>query len=590
MIRGWDDVKDIWTVDFEYHTNKKEGNLPVPVCYTAKSLNTGKILKEWITDNTPIPEYIRPNNILVAYNASAEMSCHAVLRWPRADYIFDPMVEYLLMTNGKPRPAEYNLYAVADLFDIDHPPVDYKAATRDRIIAGAPFTAPEREDILDYCFSDIDVTENLFNAMKSGVNLPQALFRGRYQWAIAMMTYYGIPVDEAKYLELMGNWEYIQKKIVKAVNKDYDVYVETKDGYVWSNEKFVTYINNHKIPWDYTTSGLPRLDKKYFSDMAKAYPKLLPLADAKFLAGQMRLSSFDIGDDFRNRAAFFPFKAITGRNAPSPAHFIFGAPAFIRFLIKPPVGWALAYLDYAQQEIAIAAKLSEDYVMQADYLTGDVYLSFGKAVGLLPQYATKHSHSAFRDVLKQALLGMNYGMEAQSLSTRANISLFEAMSIIKYHQLRYPQFHKWRADYLFTANATDKIYTPLAWSSYTQFYAQRPKKDLTKNVHSSNWLKNWPMQSCGSDILRLSTIMCLEAGIQVIAPVHDAILIQSPLEQLDAQVALAQNLMTEASYQILEFPIRTDAKIVKYPENYSDDRGVRTWNTIWEIIRDRQEE
>jgi len=184
---------------------------------------------------------------------------------------------------------------------------------------------------------------------------------------------------------------------------------------------------------------------------------------------------------------------------------------------------------------------------------------------------------------------LNYGMEAQSLANRTNISLFEAMSIIKYHQLRYSTFHKWRADYLFTANASDKIHTSLAWTAYTQFYAQRPKKDLNKNVHSSNWLKNWPMQSCGSDILRLSTIMCLEAGIQVIAPVHDAILIQASLEQLDMQVKLTQDLMTEASYQILEFPIRTDVKIVKYPETYSDDRGVKTWNTIWEIIRGRHE-
>jgi len=589
MIREWADVNDVWTVDFEYHTNGKEGNPPTPVCYTAKSLNTGKILKQWIDDSTPVPEYIHPNNIVVAYNASAEMLCHQVLGWPRADYIFDPMVEYLLLTNGKPRPAEYNLYAVADLFDIEHPPSDYKIATRDRILAGGPYSETEKNEILDYCFTDIAVTENLFNAMKTEINLPQALFRGRYQWAIAMMTYYGIPIDEAKYLILMGNWEYIQKKIIEAVNKDYDVYVETRDGYVWSNEKFVAFINNHQIPWDYTTSGQPRLDKKYFSDMAKAYPILLPLADAKYLAGQMRLSSFDIGDDFRNRAAFFPFKTITGRNAPSPAHFIFGGPAFIRFLIKPPEGWALAYLDYGQQEIAIAAKLSEDLVMQADYLTGDIYLSFGKAVGLLPPDATKKSHASFREVLKQAFLGLNYGMEAQSLANRTNISLFEAMSIIKYHQLRYSTFHKWRADYLFTANASDKIHTSLAWTAYTQFYAQRPKKDLNKNVHSSNWLKNWPMQSCGSDILRLSTIMCLEAGIQVIAPVHDAILIQASLEQLDMQVKLTQDLMTEASYQILEFPIRTDVKIVKYPETYSDDRGVKTWNTIWEIIRGRHE-
>jgi hypothetical protein len=43
--------------------------------------------------------------------------------------------------------------------------------------------------------------------------------------------------------------------------------------------------------------------------------------------------------------------------------------------------------------------------------------------------------------------------------------------------------------------------------------------------------------------------------------------------------------MGEASRVVLSgFELRTDAKIVRYPDRYSDPRGVRMWQTMTKIL------
>ena len=60
------------------------------------------------------------------------------------------------------------------------------------------------------------------------------------------------------------------------------------------------------------------------------------------------------------------------------------------------------------------------------------------------------------------------------------------------------------------------------------------------------------MQANGAEMLRISCILMTKAGIRVCAPVHDAVLIEAPLEELDDRVKQAQGLMSEASKQVLD--------------------------------------
>jgi hypothetical protein len=101
-----------------------------------------------------------------------------------------------------------------------------------------------------------------------------------------------------------------------------------------------------------------------------------------------------IGPDGRNRTGLSPFRARTGRNQPSNAKFVFGPSRWLRSLIKPEPGRAVAYIDYGQQEHGIGAALSGDEAMQAAYRSGDPYLAFGKQCGAIPPDGTKATHAA----------------------------------------------------------------------------------------------------------------------------------------------------------------------------------------------------
>ena len=51
-------------------------------------------------------------------------------------------------------------------------------------------------------------------------------------------------------------------------------------------------------------------------------------------------------------------------------------------------------------------------------------------------------------------------------------------------------------------------------------------------------------------------------------------------------VALAQKIMAEASSVILgdKLVLRSDAKIIRYPERYVDERGEKMWETVRNIL------
>ncbi len=101
-------------------------------------------------------------------------------------------------------------------------------------------------------------------------------------------------------------------------------------------------------------------------------------------------------------------------------------------------------------------------------------------------------------------------------------------------------------------------------------------------------LANCPMQANGAEMLRIACILMTEAGIRVCAPVHDAVLIEAPLEELDDRVQQAQELIREASRQILgDFELTTDADIYRYPDRYRDEeRGGAFWDKVMSLLPD----
>ena len=75
-------------------------------------------------------------------------------------------------------------------------------------------------------------------------------------------------------------------------------------------------------------------------------------------------------------------------------------------------------------------------------------------------------------------------------------------------------------------------------------------------------------------------------GIHVIAPIHDAVLIEADARDINAAVTTAQEAMRWASEQILPgFPLESDVKIVSWPNRYMDEeRGTAFWNLVMSLV------
>jgi DNA polymerase I len=93
------------------------------------------------------------------------------------------------------------------------------------------------------------------------------------------------------------------------------------------------------------------------------------------------------------------------------------------------------------------------------------------------------------------------------------------------------------------------------------------------------------MQANGAEMLRLACCLVTERGIEVCAPIHDALLIAAPLSRLDHDIAVTRAAMAEASVTVLAgFELKTDVSIVRFPDRYCDQRGAVMWDRVWKII------
>ena len=100
-----------------------------------------------------------------------------------------------------------------------------------------------------------------------------------------------------------------------------------------------------------------------------------------------------------------------------------------------------------------------------------------------------------------------------------------------------------------------------------------------------NSVMNFPMQANGAEMLRLACSMATERGIEVYAPVHDAVLIGSSIEHIDRDVEAMRGIMEEASRLVLGgFAIPTEAKIVRHPDRYMDKRGKMMWERVMRLL------
>lgn len=565
------EFQSVWACDFEFQP--KSGNLPSPICMVARELRAGQTLRIWEDELWGLkmpPLSVGPDSLFVAYSAPAEFSCFHALGWELPTYCLDLFAEFRNETNTHSQRNSASLLAALVHYGQDALGFDEKEAMRNLAIRGGPFSPKEKSALLEYCETDVVALEKLLPRMLPRIHLGQALLRGRYMKAVSVIEKNGIPLDAVALSELQLHWGAVEGGLIERIDKDFGVF----DGKVFKRDRFESYLMANDLAWPRSESGALMLDEDTFHEMVRAYPKIAPVKELRHALSQLRLSGLAVGNDGRNRTSLSPYRATTGRNQPSNAEFIFGPSCWIRGLIQPPPGYSLAYIDWSQQEFGIAAALSGDEKMLLAYSSGDPYLAFAKQAGAVPPEATKKTHGSVRDQFKACVLAVQYGMGADSLSARIDQPRIQAKHLLQLHRETYPVFWRWSDSVVAHAMLTSQLQTVFGWHLR-----------VGANVNERS-LRNFPMQANGAEMLRLACCLMVEAGIEVCAPVHDAVLVVAPTSKISETVAHAKSLMEQASADILGgFCLRSDTeKIVSFPDRYMDERGVVMWKNIWEII------
>lgn len=566
--------EEIWCVDTEY--SALTGHRPKPICLVARELRSGQQLRLWedqLAQLQAAPFRTDDRSLVVAYAAAAEFSVFHVLGWPAPQRTLDLFFEFRALTNGLYTPSGSGLLGALVYHGLPAMEGAEKDEMRQLAIRGGPFTDSERQALLDYCDEDVIALNRLLTAMMPKIDLPRALLRGRYAWAAAAMEHRGIPIDVEMFQHLRGQWHSVQSQLVAEVDQRYGVY----EGTTFKRDRFARFLISRAIPWPMLESGQLDLSDDTFRSQAKAYPAVAELRELRCALGQMRLfEDLAIGPDGRNRTSIAPFRAKTGRNQPSNAKFIFGPSRWLRSLIHPEPGMAVAYLDFVSQEIAVGAALSGDEAMLEAYRSGDFYLAFARQARAVPADATKTTHGEERSLFKAAALAVMYGMGPESLAQKIGRPTATAVELLSLHKRTYPKFWQWSQAAVDRAMLTGEIQTVFGWPLRIG-----PSTNNNRPGANPRALSNFPVQANAAEMLRLACCLLVERGVGLCAPIHDAVLVEGPVAEIEDVVSQTQAVMAEASRVVLRgFEINADAKIVRWPDRYVDDAGADFWTTV----------
>jgi hypothetical protein len=327
--------------------------------------------------------------------------------------------------------------------------------------------------------------------------------------------------------------------------------------------------------WPLTPTGMLKTDEKTLRSMAQRCPEVAEFAYTKITLNQLKTFELSIGDDGRNRCMLSAFRTKTSRCAPSNNAFIFGLNAAFRSLIKPEPDQAVAYLHFSGQEFAEAAYFSGDPNKIAAYESGDPYAYYARKANAMPADGNKHTHPNVRAMYKLASLGILYTMGPETLGAYVGVSTTRARGMLRSHHETFPFFWRYRDAVVDAGIVTRELRTVFDW-----------RMRVLRNAREGT-LANFPMQANGAEMTRLACCYAVDRGVPILAPVHDAILVGGPINEIDDIVAAMTDCMVEASRAVLGGPaVRVDATKVLFPDRYVDGRdgSIELWDITMRLL------
>jgi DNA polymerase-1 len=591
-----ENFSQIVVADFEYEV--VPGGLPNPLCMVAVVLdeNVGHVrtIRTWRGEFGREPPFdIGSDTLFVAYSAWAEMTCFLVLGWRFPVRIYDLHTAFLARTNlllpydydgTKRQKQRKRLSDAAHFYGIEGWQGIDKEDIAKAIGDGVWREKYSPQDVIDYCTEDtFKEVQLLRRQLRDGrcPNVDQVCYWSDYSAKdTARIQARGMPIDIALWNLVQENKVAVVRALIRqfdpSQNSPYQIYNEEGE---FTYERFGRWLAYEQsqgriASWPRLDSGMLDLSSDAFGLM-RHIPGIKELHALRDALGFIVKARLPIGPDGRNRPSMFPFGAATGRNA--HARSPYNAHAAVRSFMKFPPETIGFYLDWRTQEIGIAAALSGDPVLAADYSTGDIYHALARMCGLTDELdiqSWKATQRDQRERMKSLQLGINYGMGVPSLARGLDRHPLIASEVIERHRRRYPTFWRWRTAMVQAAMLEREIRSIDGWPLY-----------ITTSPNQRT-IYNFPCQSGGAAMLRLASIRLCEAGIIPIMLIHDGILFEeTDLEKLEH----AKEIMRQAGCDVcngLEIGVDIDQKLVG-GARYRDKRpdAQKMWATIMDTLR-----
>jgi DNA polymerase I len=586
-------------VDFEYEVEGGDahlvrGDLPNVLCMVAHVLDANlqhvRTIRTWRGEFGSTPPFdIGPNTLVVAYTAWAELTCFMVLGWKFPEHVFDLHTAYLAASNVllphnpdelRKRPRK-RLADACRTYGIEGwEQIDKEVIARD--IGEGRWRDHGQDAVFEYCEEDVRASAVLLSRQLRGrpvsppANVDLVLHWSNYSAkAVAKIQAKGMPIDVPLWNLVQENKAAVIRELLRQFDPSYgsDDPIYTPDG-EWSYARFERWLTSTGVPaWPRLDSGQLDIDGDAFRLMYHV-PGIEGLHALRDSIGVIVRAKLPIGRDGRNRPSLFPFCTATGRNA--HAKSLYNAHASVRsFMVFPDtIG---VYLDWRTQEIGIAAALSGDEALMADYRGGDVYYGLASLCGLtfgLDRKQWKEQKPDVRQRMKPLQLGVNYGMGVPSLAKGLDRHPLIASEIIQRHKRTFPQFWQWREDAVQRAMLDRKMETVFGWPLYL---SSSPNKRT---------LYNFPMQGNGAEMLRLAAWRLCEAGIVPRMLIHDGILLEVCAK---SEIAAAVEIMKAAGRDVCNgFEIGVDVdQMLEGGTRYRDKRPVaqQMWATMMRALQ-----
>jgi hypothetical protein len=601
VVGGDDDDDDldvpfaeIWCIDTEFYPGSGlnnggvEGDPLTPLCLVALELRTGRLIRLWQHELGLFPPYrLDPDALIVGYMLAAEFGFHVARGWGEPACALDAYVEFrhyvndgTVKTGERDKGSFYGLGGALRYFCEDAVDLVRKTEMRDRILQGPPFSEQEQRGILYYCEDDVRALARLLPHIAPTIrSLPQAMWRAKNQWPMACQERRGIPVDGPKLAQVRQHWQGMRTDLVIKLDQPFGCYEIDGDGIAhFREQKFADYVRRHRMSWPTLESGDLDTKDQTFREMAGKYPHIEPLRELRYSMSKLKLNDLAVGNDARNRTPLWAFGTKTARCAPSNSKYIFGPAKWLRFLITPPPERVLVHRDYKQQEPRIAAIESGDTALLEACESEDLYLGIAQQLGFLRESMSDVECKGVRQLFKTVVLGIQYGLGARSLAMRAGISVSEAAEILARLRARFHVFEDYTRSVLDHAGLKLELGTPFGW------YMRCPSGTNPRTI------RNFPIQSTGSEILHVLCILAERRSIGLVAPIHDAVLAEGDLAQAEDLSRELDRLMGDAAAVVLRgYRLPTDSQIVRPGERYFDERGKEMWDTVADLLAKREQ-